>query len=119
MIGLVMMSMLVVCWVPRAQLSSWVAVQEHEVACKQTLSSSRSARPQDAHASEMRATGTTAGTTRMIDYSGDPDDPDDHPNAQTTRALYTTIRTTLKFHVALSAPPRTTHASLLMLSVFC
>ena len=48
-IGLVMVSMLVACWAPRAQLRSWAAVQEHEVTCKQALSSSRSARP-DAHA---------------------------------------------------------------------
>jgi len=57
----------------------------------------------------MRATGTAAGTTRMIDHPGDPDDPDDRPNIQTTRALYTIIRTTLKFHVALSAFRASTH----------
>ena len=60
----------------------------------------------------MRATGTTAGTTRMTDHPGDPDDPDDPddlPNIQTTRALYTITRTTLKFHVALSAFRASTH----------
>ena len=90
--GVVRAGRVLACWwgllgSTRATFRSWAVVQGHEVMCKQTLGSSRSARPQDAHASEMRVTGTTAGTTRMTDHPGDPDGPGDHPNIQTARVF--------------------------------